>query len=86
MAAGRRHGGGHAEYGVRAPAKVPRAVVVKLNATIREILNDKDFVEKHLAEQGMVPMKLSPEQFAQYIETQTRQTRKLVDLSGIKIE
>ncbi|AQV97460.1 ABC transporter substrate-binding protein [Cupriavidus necator] len=75
-----------AVYGVLAPAKVPRAVVDKLNATIREILDDKDFVEKHFAAQGMVPMKLSPAQFAQYIEAQTRQTRKLVELSGVRVE
>ncbi|MGH8785386.1 MAG: Bug family tripartite tricarboxylate transporter substrate binding protein [Cupriavidus necator] len=75
-----------AVYGVLAPAKVPRAVVDKLNATIREILDDKDFVEKHFAAQGMVPMKLSPAQFSQYIETQTRQTRKLVELSGVRVE
>ncbi|CAM3303015.1 Bug family tripartite tricarboxylate transporter substrate binding protein [Cupriavidus taiwanensis] len=75
-----------AVYGVLAPAKVPRAVVDKLNATIREILDEQDFVEKHFAAQGMVPMKLTPEQFARYIETQTQQTRKVVSLSGVKVE
>ncbi|MCY1528752.1 Tripartite tricarboxylate transporter family receptor [compost metagenome] len=75
-----------AVYGVLAPAKVPRAVVDKLNATIREILDDQDFVEKHFAAQGMVPMKLSPAQFAHYIETQTQQTRKIVALAGVKAE
>lgn len=75
-----------AVYGVLAPAKVPRAVVDKLNATIREILDEQDFVEKHFAAQGMVPMKLTPEQFARYIETQTQQTRKVVALSGVKVE
>ena len=41
---------------------------------------------KHFAAQGMVPMKLTPEQFARYIETQTQQTRKVVALSGVKVE
>ncbi|UDM52681.1 tripartite tricarboxylate transporter substrate binding protein [Cupriavidus sp. MP-37] len=75
-----------AVYGLLAPAKVPRAVVEKLNATVRDILDDKDFVEKNFAAQGMVPMKFSPEQFARYIETQTQQTRKIVALAGVKVE
>lgn len=75
-----------AVYGVLAPAKLPKPVVEKLNATILEILDERDFVEKKFAAQGMVPMKQSPEQFVRYITEQTRQTRALVELSGVKTE
>lgn len=75
-----------AVYGVLAPAKMPRQVVTKLNTTIVEILNERDFVEKNFAAQGMVPMKFSPEQFSRYIDEQTQQTRKIVALSGAKVD
>lgn len=75
-----------AVYGVLGPAKLPKPVVAKLNATILEILNERDFVEKKFAAQGMVPMRLAPEQFARYIQDQTQQTRRIVALAGLKVE
>lgn len=75
-----------AVYGVLAPAKVPKSVVTKLNTTILEILNDRDFVEKKFAAQGMVPMRMSPEQFGRYISDQTQQTKQIVAVAGLKVE
>ena len=73
-----------AVYGVLGPAKLPKPVVAKLNATILEILNDRDFVETKFAAQGMVPMRLTSEQFARYIEDQTRKTTRIAALAGLK--
>ncbi len=84
--AGFRDMNSSAVYGVLAPAKVPKPVVAKLNAAIVEILDDRDFVEKKFAAQGMVPMRFTPEQFSRYIQDQTVQTRRVVALAGLKVE
>lgn len=73
-------------YAFLAPAGTPREVVAKLNATVNTILADKDFVEKNMTSQGMVPMTMNPEQMAALIRSETAKTADYVKKSGAKVE
>lgn len=53
--------------GMLAPAKTPRAVVNKLNAEVRNILQQPD-VKERLSKLGAEPMPMTPEQFDAHIK------------------
>ena len=53
--------------GMLAPAKTPRAIVNKLNAEVRNILQQPD-VKDRLSKLGADPMPMSPEQFDAYMK------------------
>ena len=53
--------------GMLAPAKTPRAIVNKLNAEVRNILQQPD-VKERLSKLGADPMPMSPEQFDAYMK------------------
>jgi tripartite-type tricarboxylate transporter receptor subunit TctC len=73
-------------YAFLAPAATPRDVVMKLNATVNGILKDAAFVEKNMTSQGMVPMAMTPEQFAEMIKAETQRMTGMVRASGAKVE
>jgi tripartite-type tricarboxylate transporter receptor subunit TctC len=73
-------------YAFLAPAATPRDVVMKLNATVNGILRDAAFIEKNMTSQGMVPMAMTPEQFAELIKTETQRMTGMVRASGAKVE
>jgi len=68
-------------FGLLAPAKTPAPIVAKLNASILKALADPD-VKKKLMEQGAEPHPESPEQFAQFIASETGKWGKIVKQSG----
>jgi tripartite-type tricarboxylate transporter receptor subunit TctC len=53
--------------GMLAPAKTPKAIVNKLNAEVRNILQQAD-VKDRLSKLGADPMPMSPEQFDAYMK------------------
>ncbi len=73
-------------YAFFAPAGTPRDVVMKLNATVASILSERDFVEKHMTSQGIVPMFGSPEQMNAMIKTDIDRMIQMVKRSGAKVE
>jgi len=73
-------------YAFFAPAGTPRDVVMKLNATVANILADRDFVEKNMISQGMVPMTATPEQMNALIKTDIERMVQMVKRSGAKVE
>lgn len=68
-------------FGLLAPAKTPAPIVAKLNASILKALADPD-VKKKLMEQGAEPHPETPEQFAEFIGTETAKWGKIVKQSG----
>ncbi len=68
-----------------APAGTPRDVVAKLNGAINAALSDPE-VEKDFAARGMLPMKRTPEQFADYIRSESNRMGAIVKASGAKVE
>ena len=73
-------------YGFLAPVGTPREVVAKLNTAVNTILANRDFVEKNLSSQGMVPMSSTPEQMGALIKSETERMAAIVKKSGAKVE
>lgn len=68
-------------FGLLAPAKTPAPVIAKLNASILKALADPD-VKKKLMEQGAEPHPEKPEQFAEFIASETAKWGQIVKQSG----
>lgn len=68
-------------FGLLAPANTPAPVLAKLNASILKALADPD-VKKKMAEQGAEPYGEKPEQFAEFIRSETAKWGKIVKQSG----
>jgi tripartite-type tricarboxylate transporter receptor subunit TctC len=72
-------------YGVMAPAKVARDVVLKLNAEINRIVASPDAKAK-LEEAGTQLDPMSPEQFATFLRSEIGKYAKLVQAAKISLE
>jgi tripartite-type tricarboxylate transporter receptor subunit TctC len=71
--------------GVLAPAGTPPAIVERLNAAIRRVLEDPEVREALLA-RGAQPTPGTPEEFAQQIAASAQQWARLVRESGAKVD
>jgi tripartite-type tricarboxylate transporter receptor subunit TctC len=72
-------------YGVVGPARLPPAVVSKLNTEINKILNSPDFKEK-LASEGVETMPMSPGEFGAYIAQDIAQWTRVAHESHVKLD
>jgi len=68
-------------FGLLAPASTPAPVIAKLNASILKALADPE-VKKKMAEQGAEPHGEKPEQFAEFIRSETAKWGQTVKQSG----
>jgi tripartite-type tricarboxylate transporter receptor subunit TctC len=71
--------------GMFAPAKMPKAVVAKLNAEVARILQTPE-VRKVFEHEGAEPVGNSSEEFAGIVKSETAKWAKLVKAAGIKPE
>jgi tripartite-type tricarboxylate transporter receptor subunit TctC len=71
-------------YGLFAPKGTPRPVIDKINAEVRRVFANKDFVEKFVISRGQVPAVNSPEEFAAEIKTDREGAREVVKQSGME--
>jgi tripartite-type tricarboxylate transporter receptor subunit TctC len=71
--------------GMIGPANLPKEVVARLNKEIVAILNQKDVIDRMLAD-GTVPTPSSPEQFLAYMRSELKKWGEVVKLAGIKPE
>ena len=71
-------------YGLFAPAGTPKPIVDKLNAEVRRVFEDKDFVEKFVITRGQVPAVNSPEEFAHEIVADRAGAKEVVKASGME--
>ena len=72
-------------YGMAAPAGTPKPIVAKLNADVLKVLHMADVRERLLA-QGTEPAGTTPEQFADYIRSETTKWAKVIKASGAKVD
>ena len=72
-------------YGVVGPAKMPPAIVTKLNTEINKILNSPEFKQK-LTNEGVETMPMTPAQFGSYIANDITQWTKVAHESNIKLD
>ena len=71
-------------YGVITGAKVPPAIVAKLNAGVREALKAPDVV-KRMGADGSIPSPSSPEQFGAHIRSEIAKWRKLAKEAKLEL-
>ena len=69
--------------GIMAPAKTPKAVTDKLNATIAAVLKEAD-VRERFATLGVEPVGNTPEQFGEQIKADLARWQKVVEAAKIK--
>jgi tripartite-type tricarboxylate transporter receptor subunit TctC len=72
-------------YGIVASAKVPRDIVLKLNAQINELLKNPQFSDALIA-RGAVPMGGSVDDFAKFLRNEIQKYAAVVKASGIRVD
>jgi tripartite-type tricarboxylate transporter receptor subunit TctC len=72
-------------YGVLAPAGLPRPIVDKLNAAIRELVNS-DEVKKRIHNEGGDPLASTPEEYAADVDQEERKWGALIGKLNLKVE
>jgi tripartite-type tricarboxylate transporter receptor subunit TctC len=72
-------------YGVVTSAKVPRPIVMKLNAAIAETLKLPE-VEQRLAADGSTPVGSTPEQFGAHIRSEIAKWHKLAKAAKLELQ
>lgn len=72
-------------YGVHAPAKVPKEIIVKLNAAIVKALAVPE-VRQQLANQGIEASGATPEEFAKFVRSEVAKMGKIIKASGARPE
>jgi tripartite-type tricarboxylate transporter receptor subunit TctC len=72
-------------YGIVAPAAIPAPIFDKLRAAFVAAIADPQ-VQKTLTAQGAILVGNSPEEFAAYIDTETKKWAEVVRISGAKLE
>ncbi|HSE00540.1 MAG TPA: tripartite tricarboxylate transporter substrate binding protein [Burkholderiales bacterium] len=75
----------YAWAGMIGPANLPRDIVMRLNKEIVATLNQKDVIDRMLAD-GTVPTPSSPEEFSAYMKSELKKWGAVVKLAGIKPE
>ena len=72
-------------YGFAVPAATPVAVVRKLNAEIAKALRDAKVGER-MEQLGLAVVADSPEQFARFVAAESEKMRRLVEVSGARVD
>ena len=72
-------------FGLSAPPSTPPAVIARLNAEMVQTLAAKE-VSEVLFKQGLDAGASTPEQYAQFIATETTKWSRIIKTAGIKIE
>jgi tripartite-type tricarboxylate transporter receptor subunit TctC len=71
-------------YGIVGPAKMPQAVVTRLNEEINKLLTNPDLRER-LSSEALEPMPMTPEQFGQYIRNDIDKWSRLAKARHIEL-
>jgi tripartite-type tricarboxylate transporter receptor subunit TctC len=72
-------------YGIVAPARTPRAIVVKLNDEITRMFRQPDVMER-LNAQGMDLVGSTPEQFSAFMKNEVVKWARIVKVSGARVD
>jgi len=72
-------------YGLHAPAKVPREIIVRLNGEITKALKHPE-TRDQLFRQGLEAQIMTPEEFAKFVRSEVAKMAKIIKASGAKPE
>ena len=72
-------------FGLSVTAGTPREIVMKINAEVRQIIAEPAIQEQFVKKQLYEPMTSSPEEFAQFIKTETQRWGKVIREQNLQI-
>jgi tripartite-type tricarboxylate transporter receptor subunit TctC len=72
-------------YGLFAPAKTPRPLVLRISNEVSRILNAPE-VRERFASRGAVPRASSPEEFDRFVRAEIEKLARIVRAAGVKVE
>jgi tripartite-type tricarboxylate transporter receptor subunit TctC len=72
-------------FGLAAPAKTPHDVVMKINAGVRQVLDDPEFRKTFLEPRLYEPMGSSPEDFVKFVHKERAQWAKVIKEQHLEI-
>jgi tripartite-type tricarboxylate transporter receptor subunit TctC len=70
-------------FGILAPAGTPRPIIDRVNQDVTAALRSAE-VKQHLASEGAEVVASTPEQFAEYLRSETTKWAKVIKAAGIK--
>ncbi|HEY0338598.1 MAG TPA: tripartite tricarboxylate transporter substrate binding protein [Burkholderiales bacterium] len=70
-------------FGILAPAGTPRPIIDRVNQDVTAALRSAE-VKQHLAAEGAEVVASTPEQFAEYLRSETTKWAKVIKAAGIK--
>ena len=73
-----------ADFSLWAPKGMPKELVKKVRDEFARIGGDPAFADKHLIQRGLDPVFSTPEQFAQYLETQRAEVERTAKKAGLQ--
>jgi tripartite-type tricarboxylate transporter receptor subunit TctC len=73
-------------FGLVAPAGAPRAIVAQISADVQKVVTDPAFREKFLDPQIFEPITSSPEEFAEYVRTESQKWSALIRDAKLTVE
>jgi tripartite-type tricarboxylate transporter receptor subunit TctC len=68
-----------------APAGTPPEIIAKLNAAVAEVLKHPD-LQKRMLDLGMLPESSSPPRMAKLIDSESEKWKKVIEISGAKLD
>jgi len=72
-------------YGLFAPKNTPAEIVAALSRSVNAGLSDPKLLAR-IAEGGGAPMRMTPEQFRQFVKDDTEKWRKVIEFAGISAD
>lgn len=72
-------------YGLVAPARTPKQIISKINKEVVRALQMPDVIDV-LAQNGMVPLPSTPEQFGTFLRSEIKKWAKVVKDSNIRVD
>src|SRR3954471_21928812 len=72
-------------YGMFAPAKTSRDIIMKLNQQVVKILAQPEMAQR-LASQGAEPRSSTPEELVKFMQVEATRWRKVIQAAGLKLE
>jgi tripartite-type tricarboxylate transporter receptor subunit TctC len=75
---------GRSYFGLLAPARTPRPIVLRLQQETARIVNEPGFRQRNLIERGLEPVASTPEEFARFIRDDRSASEQIVKESGLQ--
>jgi tripartite-type tricarboxylate transporter receptor subunit TctC len=73
-------------FGLATTGGTPPAIVAKINADVQKVMNDPTFRAKFMEPQMFESMAASPEEFAQFVKTETQNWAKIIREQHITLD